>query len=106
MAPWLRASDAPRLGMDSSLRVHPARDQRLQSLADGSVDVEEAGPGEAAAVRLQGCVGAEPDPLAVGQAMERDAQIGVDEGNEADRVEDGAHPAAGVSHDEETLGGR
>ena len=49
--------------MDSSRRTHPARDQRLQPVADGAVNVGEAGPGEADAVRLQGGHGVEPDPL-------------------------------------------
>jgi hypothetical protein len=70
------------------------------------VNVGEAGPSEADAVRLQGGHGVEPDPLAVGQAMERHAQVGVDEGNDADGIEGGAHAAARVGHHEETLDGR
>ena len=57
-------------------------------------------------MRLEGSHGVQADPLAVGQAMERHVEVGVDEGDHADLIEDGAHAAAGVGHDEEPLGGR
>src|ERR1700674_1886008 len=89
------ASARPR---DSSARNRLADDETLQPLSDRSADVVEAGAGEPDTVRLECGQGVEPDPLALREAMERHGEIGIDERNEARRVEGRADAASRVGH--------